>query len=204
MARNKNELPDLAKEVNRYTATVLNKGVLPGVEEVVKELQFLGPSWTGVYSNSWQIQVGDEKSTGTRRPGEPKAVKAPKMNVKSIRLGRVSRDEIKIEIRNLRQKRIKGYAEDTIEGRFRRGKVRNKVIGIEPRTSLGKSKFEQVNQGRVIGFRGDIGGGKDSGISSRTAELDWLPKYLKGGSLQQTIKLELNKGVKKIKGKKLK
>ena len=204
MARNKNELPDLAKEVNRYTATVLNKGVLPGVEEVVKELQFLGPSWTGVYSNSWQIQVGNEKSTGTRRPGEPKAVKAPKMNVKSIRLGRVSRDEIKIEIRNLRQKRIKGYAEDTIEGRFRRGKVRNKVIGIEPRTSLGKSKFEQVNQGRVIGFRGDIGGGKDSGISSRTAELDWLPKYLKGGSLQQTIKLELNKGVKKIKGKKLK
>jgi len=204
MARNKNELSDLAKEVNRYTATVLNKGVLPGVEEVVKELQFLGPSWTGVYSNSWQIQVGNEKSTGTRRPGEPKPVKAPKMNVKSIRSGRVSRDEIKIEIRNLRQKRIKGYAEDTIEGRFRRGKVRNKVIGIEPRTSLGKSKFEQVNQGRVIGFRGDIGGGKDSGISSRTAELDWLPKYLKGGSLQQTIKLELNKGVKKIKGKKLK
>ena len=204
MARNKNELSDLAKEVNRYTATVLNKGVLPGVEEVVKELQFLGPSWTGVYSNSWQIQVGNEKSTGTRRPGEPKPVKAPKMNVKSIRSGRVSRDEIKIEIRNLRQKRIKGYAEDTIEGRFRRGKVRNKVIGIEPRTSLGKSKFEQVNQGRVIGFRGDIGGGKDSGISSRTAKLDWLPTYLKGGSLQQTIKLELNKGLKKAKGKKLK
>jgi len=204
MARNKNELPDLAKEVNRYTATVLNKGVLPGVEEVVKELQFLGPSWTGLYSNSWQIQVGNEKSTGTRRPGEPKAVKAPKMNVKSIRSGRVSKDEIKIEIRNLRQKRIKGYAEDTIEGRFRRGKVRNKVIGIEPRTSLGKSKFEQVNQGRVIGFRGDIGGGRDGGISSRTAELDWLPKYLKGGSLQQTIKLELNKGLKKAKGKKLK
>ena len=196
MVRNKNELSDLAKE--------LNKGVLPGVEEVVKELQFLGPSWTGVYSNSWQIQVGNKKSTGTRRAGEPKAVKAPKMNVKSIRAGRVSKDEIKIEIRNLRQKRIKGYAEDTIEGRFRRGKVRNKVIGIEPRTSLGKSKFEQVNQGRVIGFRGDIGGGRDGGISSRTAELDWLPKYLKGGSLQQTIKLELNKGLKKGKGKKLK
>ena len=204
MARNKNELSDLAKEVNRYTATVLNKGVLPGVEEVVKELQFLGPSWTGVYSNSWQIQVGNEKSTGTRRPGEPKPVKAPKMNVKSIRSGRVSRDEIKIEIRNLRQKRRKGYAEDTIEGRFTRGEKGGKKIGQKPRTRLGKSKFEQVNQGRVIGFRGDIGGGRDGGISSRTAELDWLPKYLKGGSLQQTIKLELNKGLKKGKGKKLK
>ena len=206
MARNKNELPDLAKEVNRYTATVLNKGVLPGVEEVVKELQFLGPSWTGVYSNSWQIQVGNEKSTGTRRPGEPKPVKAPKMNVKSIRSGRVSRDEIKIEIRNLRQKRRKGYAEDTIEGRFTRGEKGGKKIGQKPRTRLGNrnDKFTQVNEGRVIGFRGDIGGGKDSGISSRTAKLDWLPTYLKGGSLQQTIKLELNKGLKKAKGKKLK
>ena len=205
MARNKNELPDLAKEVNRYTATVLNKGVLPGVEEVVKELQHLGPSWTGLYSNSWQIQVGNEKSTGTRRPGEPKPVKAPKMNVKSIRSGRVSRDEIKIEIRNLARSRF--YAQDEKEGRFRRGKFKSgKIIEDKPKTTLGKGKdkFEQVNQGRVIGFRGDIGGGKDSGISSRTAELDWLPKYLRGGSLQQTIKLELNKSIKKARGKKLK
>ena len=205
MPRNKNELSDLAKEVNRYTATVLNKGVLPGVKEVVKELQFLGPSWTGLYSNSWQIQVGNEKSTGTRRPGEPKPVKAPKMNVKSIRSGRVSRDEIKIEIRNLARSRF--YAQDEKEGRFRRGKFKSgKIIEDKPKTILGKGKdkFEQVNQGRVIGFRGDIGGGKDSGISSRTAKLDWLPTYLKGGSLQQTIKLELNKGLKKAKSKKLK
>ena len=53
-------------------------------------------------------------------------------------------------------------------------------------------------------MRGEIGGGKIQYVSSRTAELDWLPKYLRGGSLQQTIKLELNKSVKKAKGKKLK
>ena len=29
MAKPRNEFPDLKKEVNRYTATVLNKGVLP-------------------------------------------------------------------------------------------------------------------------------------------------------------------------------
>jgi len=207
MARNKNEFPDLKKEVNRYTATVLNKGVLPGVEEVVKELQHLGPSWTGRYSNSWQIIVGKEKSTGTKRPGNPQPVKAPKMNVRSIREGRISRDEINIEIRNLAES--KEYAEDKKQGRFRRGKVKGrggvKVIGNEPRTAKGKSKFEETGGGRG-GFtmRGEIGGGDIKYVSSRTAELDWLPKYLRGGSLQQTIKLELNNSIKKAKGKKLK
>ena len=53
-------------------------------------------------------------------------------------------------------------------------------------------------------MRGEIGGGNIKYVSSRTAELDWLPKYLRGGSLQQTIKLELNNSIKKAKGKKLK
>ena len=181
MAKPRNEFPDLKKEVNRYTATVLNKGVLPGVEEVVKELQHLGPSWTGRYSNSWQIIVGKEKSTGTKRPGNPQPVKAPKMNVRSIREGRVSRDEINIEIRNVNEK--KEYAEDKKQGRFKRGKVKGRG---------------------GLTMRGEIGGGNIKYTSSRTAELDWLPKYLRGGSLQQTIKLELNKSLKKAKGKKLK
>ena len=207
MAKPRNEFPDLKKEVNRYTATVLNKGVLPGVEEVVKELQHLGPSWTGRYSNSWQIIVGKEKSTGTKRPGNPQPVKAPKMNVRSIREGRVSRDEINIEIRNVNEK--KEYAEDKKQGRFKRGKVKGrggiKVIGNQPRTAKGKSKFEETGGGRGgLTMRGEIGGGKSGVLSGRTAELDWLPKYLRGGSLQQTIKLELNKGVKQAKGKKLK
>ena len=98
MAKPKNDIPDLKKEVSRWTATVLNKGVLPSAEDLVRELQFKGPSWTGRYSNSWQIQVGNEKSTGTRRPGEPKPIKAPKINVRSIREGRISKDELKIQI----------------------------------------------------------------------------------------------------------
>ena len=69
----------------------------------------------------------------------------------------------------------------------------------------GKSKFEETGGGRGgLTMRGEIGGGKIEYVSSRTAELDWLPKYLRGGSLQQTIKLELNKSLKKAKGKKLK
>ena len=51
---------DFDKKITRYTANKLN-GALVGAEEVVKLLQFKGPSWTGRYSNSWQIRVGNEK-----------------------------------------------------------------------------------------------------------------------------------------------
>ena len=206
MAKPKNDIPDLKKEVTRWTATVLNEGVLPSAEDVVRELQFKGPSWTGRYSNSWQIQVGNQKSTGTRRPGEPKPIKVPKLNVKSIREGRISKDEIKIQIRNLA--RSKEYAQDEKLGRFRRGKVKRPVknIGQEPRTSLGKAKFEQTPAGRGGGLtkRGDIGGGDPQYLSSRTAPLDWFKTFTKGGTLDQTIKLELGKAVKKGKRRFLK
>jgi len=203
MAKPKNEFPDLKKEVNRYTATVLNKGVLPIAEEVVKELQFKGPSWTGLYSNSWQIEVAGKKSSGTRRPGEPKPVKAPKLDVKSIRSGRSSKDTVELRITNLARSRV--YAQDEKLGRFRRGKVGNKVIGNEPKTSSGRNKFEQSGSGRGgLTKRGDIGGGTPGVLSGRTAPLDWFTTYKQGGFLEQTIKLELDKGVKKAKGKKLK
>ena len=85
MAKPKNDIPDLKKEVSRWTATVLNKGVLPSAEDVVRELQFKGPSWTGLYSNSWQIEISGKKSTGTRRRGEAKPIKSPKINARNLR-----------------------------------------------------------------------------------------------------------------------
>jgi len=207
MVKPKNDIPDLKKEISRWTATVLNEGVLPSAEDVVRELQFKGPSWTGRYSNSWQIQVGNQKSTGTRRPGNPKPVKAPKMNVRSIREGKISKDEIRIQIRNLAES--KEYAQDEKLGRFRRGKVSGKGgikdIGKEPRTSSGKAKFEERSAGRGgLTKRGDIGGGDPQYLSSRTAPLDWFKTFTKAGTLDQTIKLELGKAVKKGKRRFLK
>ena len=132
------------KRITRYTANRLN-GALVGAEEVVKLLQFRGPSWTGRYSNSWQIRVGNQKTTGTRNAGEPKPVKAPRMKVKKIREGQ-KKGFIEVEISNLA--RSAPYAEDKKLGRFRRGKVVGKggvkVIGNQPRTAKGKSKFEET------------------------------------------------------------
>ena len=199
----KGQFDKFQKKIDRYTTSVLN-GQLTGAEEVVKLLQFRGPSWTGRYSNSWQIEVAGVKSTGTRNPGEPKPVKSPKIKLADARSNRVSKNEIKLEIRNLARSR--GYAQDEKEGRFRRGKAGTKKIGVEPRTKLGKrpGKFTETTTGRVIGFRGDIGGGKPGVISSRTAPLDWFDTFKDGGELKRIIKIEVDKNNKRNKGKKLK
>ena len=181
------------KRINRYTANRLN-GALVGVEEIVKLLQYKGPSWTGLYSNSWQIRVGKEKTTGTRRAGNAQPVKSPKMTPKTIKQGQ-KRGFIEWEISNLA--RSAPYAEDKKLGRFRRGFAGRKEIGNEPRTALGQKagKFQQSGSGRKgLTRRGDIGGGTPGVISSRTAELDWLPKTLKGGELKGKLRLEFKKG----------
>ena len=205
MARADKELSDLQRQIKQHAVDILQKGVIPGAEDVVKELQFHGPSWTGVYSNSWQIEIAGQKGTGTRRGGEPKPVKGPKLTLAQVRRAASSSGQVDLEIRNLRQKTKKGYAEDTIEGRFTRGEKGGKKIGQEPRTQKGRDRLDVLNDGRLIeGRRGDLGGGKPSGISSATAELDWLPKYLRGGSLKQTLDLAINRAVKQSKSKKSK
>ena len=182
------------KRITRYTANKLN-GALVAVEEVVKLLQFEGPSWTGRYSNSWEIKVGNRKSVGTRNPGNPKPVKAPKMTVKTIRESQ-KRGSMEVIISNLA--RSAPYAEDRKLGRFRRGKAGKKVIGNEPRTALGLSKFKQSGSGRksTLTKRKDIGGGTPGVLSGTTAEpnLDWLPQTLKGGELKQKLRLQFKKG----------
>ena len=204
MAKPRNEFPELSKDIKRVHINAVNK-LLPLIgEQVVSRLQQAGPSWTGRYSNSWQIEVAGVKSTGTRNPGEPKPVKSPKIKLADARANRVSRNEIKLEIRNLARSR--GYAQDEKEGRFRRGKAGTKKIGVEPRTKLGKrpGKFTETTTGRVIGFRGDIGGGKPGVISSRTAPLDWFDTFKDGGELKRIIKIEVDKNNRRNRGKKLK
>ena len=203
MARADKELSDLQRQIKQHAVDILQKGVIPGAEDVIKELQFHGPSWTGVYSNSWQIEIAGQKGTGTRRGGEPKPVKGPKLTLAQVRRAASSSGQVDLEIRNLRQKRIKGYAEDTIEGRFTRGEKGGKKIGQEPRTQKGRDSLIPLNDGILTeGFRGDLGGGKPSGFSSATAELDWLPTYLNGGSLKQTLDLAINRAIKQSKSKK--
>ena len=195
----KNQLLQLDKEITRATATILNDGIVIAAENTVKDLQQAGPSWTGLYSNSWQIEIAGQKATGTRRRGEPKSVKGPKLNVKAIRKARSSKDTIQMQIRNLA--RSKGYAQDERLGRFRRGKAGGKNIGDQPLTKKGQNSLLFESQGRLKeDIRGSLGG-RSGGFSSATAELDWLDKYRDGGLLDTTVRLAIDKSMRKVKSK---
>ena len=78
MGKSRNELPELQAELTKVTSTIVNQGMGGAAERTVRTLQLLGPSWTGLYSNSWQIEILGKKSTGTRRRGEAKVIKRPK------------------------------------------------------------------------------------------------------------------------------
>ena len=190
----------LLKDLNKLKILTAYSGPAKIAEDTVIELQKEGPVWTGLYSNSWQIEIEGDKSTGTRREGNPQPVKAPMLSANAI--NKISKkSESIITISNLARSRP--YAQDEVTGRFRRGKARNKMITNEPKYSTGKSKQRKpgniASSGRkLVSKRGDIGGGNPSFESSRTAKLDWFKTFAKGGQLQIEVKNELDKSINLI------
>tara|TARA_R100001086_G_scaffold239727_1_gene165360 strand:- start:426 stop:1028 length:603 start_codon:yes stop_codon:yes gene_type:complete len=195
MAKSRNELPELQAELTNFTAAIVNKGMGGAAERTVRTLQLLGPSWTGLYSNSWQIEILGKKSTGTRRRGEAKPIKSPKINAKNLKEDKSA----KCSIVNLARSR--GYAQDERLGRFKRGKAGNKIVGDKPFTQQGQANLRFENTSRLNpGYRGDIGG-TSGGFSSATAPLDWFKTYTSGGRFNADVALEVNSVVQKIKSR---
>ena len=113
------------------------------------------------------------------------------------KLAKAGRD-IPVNIRNYSPD--KGYAQDELIGRFRRGKVKRtgKIIGDAPYSRTGREKLEQVGAGRGgETLRYEIGGGDPKYVSSRTAPQNWFGTYKEGGQLQKTIKLSMNRAIAK-------
>ena len=193
----KNTTPKLIREIERVYGAMIYDGPIKAAERVVTELQKEGPSWTGQYSNSWQIEAAGTVVKGNGQGGNPRPLKVPKLTVKQKRSLRKN----KVVISNFSKKAA--YAQDEIVGRFRRGVIKQtgKKIGDQPRTSFGRGKFEEnktVGRGE-ISKRGNIGSA-GPGISSRTAKLDWYKTYLSGGKLDKAIKIETDKAIKKSEG----
>jgi hypothetical protein len=195
MAKSRNELPELQAELTNFAAAIVNKGMGGSAERTVRTLQLLGPSWTGLYSNSWQIEILDKKSTGTRKRGEAKPIKSPKIHGNSLKANK----SVKCSIVNLARSR--GYAQDERLGRFRRGKAGNKIVGDKPFTQQGQTNLKFKDTSRLKeGYRGDIGG-TPGGFSSATAPLDWFQTYTAGGRFKSDVALEVNNAINKVKSK---
>ena len=183
MAR-KNGFWDLAKQLDMVAASTVTFGPLRAAHRVVSELQQEGPSWTGQFSNSWQIETLDGrffKGDGGR--GEPRRLDIPLLTGRQAIKAGFAKDRIVYTISNFSQ--WAGEATDLVESRFSRPTS-------QPETQIGLSKWEQSGQRRPSKrhSRYEIFGG-GSGNASRTAPQDWFTKYVAGGSLDKAVTIEM-------------
>ena len=181
---------EIGQEIDRIAASALLIGPITAAERVVRELQQAGPSWTGKFSNSWQIEGPQGQSVkGDGGPGEPRPITfttapftGPQAAATLLRTN-VLKDKVVFRISN-----FSGYADvatDFAQGVFKRPTP-------EPLTQLGRSKFFQGNKPREGNtFRWDVGSEALIGPSSRTADQDWLPTYASAG-LNKAVQIAMD------------
>ena len=190
MARARNGLPIFLKELDRWAASAAFTGPINAAQKTVDELQQAVPIWTGEYANSWVIKGAGKTASGTKKPGPPQQIKLPKLSGQAITKAVLRKKQIVYNLTNVAKHRA--YAEDEKVGRFRR---------ITPTPEAQGGKWVQATSGRKEGelLRPDIGGGSEKGVSSRTADPDWLTTFKKGGQLNKIIKIEINKAIQQVK-----
>lgn len=181
---------EIGQELDRIAASALLIGPITAAERVVRELQQAGPSWTGRFSNSWQIEGPQGQLVkGDGAPGEPRPITfttapftGPQAAATLLRTN-VLKDKVVFKISNF--SKYADVATDFTQGVFKRPTP-------EPLTQLGKNKFFQGStprEGRT--FRWDVGAQAVVGPSSRTAEQDWLPTYASAG-LNKAIQIAMD------------
>ena len=166
--------------------------------QIVKDLQDEGPSWTGKFSNSWQIETRTPglEWRGTMEAGEPVSPfddgsGGPKVTMRDARYvlekGRVSFRVSNVSPVNKSGQQYAEFATDRKEGEFS-----GKWAGSEPHTEKGKDSWGSADTKRYIpDKRGNIGSGTEEGFSSRTAEEDWFDRYI-NEKMTDTIKKTVN------------
>lgn len=181
----KNDLGPLVKNLEILVTGVLSMGIKNSAEKIVNDLQKAGPSWTGSFSNSYQVATSSGVTGGTGQPGEARPI-----NVLVLTGKELLSDGIKYRISN-----TSDHADVALDLVSRSDFTRP---GEKPQTAQGMAAWKQSSAGRTKpSLRGEIGGGDTRGESSRTAPLDWYDNYLKGARIEKTIKLEMDRAFQK-------
>jgi hypothetical protein len=182
---------DLVEELDRLGGSIALIGPTLAAERIVRELQQAGPSWTGKFSNSWQIEGPQGQLVkGDGQPGEPRPVEfnstpftGRQAAATLFRTG-VLKDKVIFRVSNFSP--YVAEATDQVEGVF----LRPTPL---PLTALGRSKFDEAGSGRSNpSKRWQTGGGSPSSSSSRTAAQDWLADYAGGGRLNRAVQIALD------------
>jgi len=179
-----------AREIDKFFGTTIANGARRSAERVVRELQQAGPSWSGEFSNSWQIRTESTISKGTGAPGEPKPVSAPTVTGLEATKGQIFKDAL-LTITNFAPHALEAI--DAVE-HDRQYYARRKTA--EPTTALGRSKWIVEGPRRNVSSRGDTGGGTEGSNSSRTAPLDWFADYA-SAKLDRAVRIEMDSALRR-------
>jgi hypothetical protein len=175
-------------ELDRIAATTVYNGPKRAAERVVQELQQAGPSWTGRFSNSWQIQTPTRLVKGSGQPGEPKPLSTPSLRGREVSKSFISKDSVVFTISNFSPHTLEAI--DAVE----HDRTYWRRPTPEPTTQLGKRKWEVAGPRANVSYRGQIGGGREGSNSSRTADLDWFAAYA-SAQLDRAIQIEMDSAI---------
>lgn len=182
----KNQIPKLLQELDRIAATTVFNGPKAAAERTVRELQQAGPSWTGAFSNSWQIQTPVNTIKGSGQSGEPVSIYGPPVTGRQVVKSILTTDKIVFRISNFSP--YAAEATDAVQSTFQRPP--NAPV---PQTQLGLRKWEESDSTRLLNtYRGQTTGGRPNGSASRTAPLDWFTTYVNGGALNKAVQIEMD------------
>lgn len=179
------DLEKLAKDLDMVFASAVSFGPIRAAHRAVRELQQEGPSWTGRFSNSWQIQTPDGRSfKGSGSPGEPQQLPVPALTGRQAIKAGFAKDRVVFTISNFSP--WAGEAVDFVDNHYWRPTK-------EPQTSLGKKKWEQSGRKRPTERhkRFDIYFESDPGNASRTADQDWFTTYVTS-KLDRAVTVEMD------------
>lgn len=181
---------NLLQELDRIAATTIYNGPKSAAERAVRELQQAGPSWTGQFSNSWQIETPLSTTKGTGQPGEPAPIYTPPLTGRQVTKSLLSTDKVVFRISNFSP--YTAEATDQVQSTFQRP-----PDAPVPQTQLGLRKWQESDTTRLRNtYRGQINGGRPNGSASRTAALDWFTTYASGGALNKAVQIEMDAALK--------
>lgn len=204
----KNQFMKLIDNLDRIGSSLVLSGPSRVAQRTVRELQQEGPSWTGRFSNSYQIETPDGRMyKGDGQPGEPRPIKLPVgvlTGRQNLRGSLPIKDRAVTTVSNFSE--YAAEATDIVESTFFR------PAEEEPTTALGQRKLRRGDGGRprtesnfnsetgvetgtsmqLPSYRGEIGGGPEDRESSATADLDWLAMYVEDGRLDRAVRLEMD------------
>ena len=180
---------NLLDELDRIAATTVYNGPKRVAERLVSELQQAGPSWSGQFSNSWQIQTPTRLVKGTGQPGEPKLLTTPSLRGREVSKSFLTKNRVVFTISN-----FSPHALEAIDAVQHDRAYYSRRKTAEPTTQLGLSKWQVEGPRSDTSYRGQTGGGSQGSNSSRTAPLDWFATYA-SAKLDRAVQIEMDSAI---------